>query len=335
MNRRYTSGASGTPPSLSDLASAGYPTNGSPGVTAATKPGAAWFHMITESLMEVLSAAGVTPDHTDTTKLLDAIIAMACGGSSVKGALCAPNAVSPTSKLDMAAREVVFLNPNPSVGRTLVVTGPTTKTVDVGSAGPVAGGRDQSSAFSAGSWVHFYWIAKTDGTYHGIASATGPSGGGPTLPSGYTMWAYAGTVRFSGSSALVRTYIRGSKAFFAERQSVLAAGSATVETAINLSSLVPSEALAWFGAYRMGITSDGSGVLSYLAELRVLSGYEWFKVQSAWTNAATGAPMVTGGGELTVPNIAQNAYYLITVVNGSAQNLSVDVLGYVVPNGGE
>lgn len=74
MDRTYESGAAGSPPSAPASPSSGYPTAGNPSLAVpATKPGPWWYHMIAEELMAVVLAAGLTPDHTDTNQLLDAL----------------------------------------------------------------------------------------------------------------------------------------------------------------------------------------------------------------------------------------------------------------------
>ena len=74
MDRVYESNAAASPPSPPATPSSGYPTAGDPanGIPA-TKPGDYWYHMITESLVRIIEAAGLTPDHTDLDQLLSAL----------------------------------------------------------------------------------------------------------------------------------------------------------------------------------------------------------------------------------------------------------------------
>jgi len=81
MDRYFESGASATPPSLATLASSGYATEGDPSsAIPATKPGAGWYHMITEEIRKVITDAGLTPDHTLTSQLSAAVSALATSG---------------------------------------------------------------------------------------------------------------------------------------------------------------------------------------------------------------------------------------------------------------
>ncbi len=81
MDRVYDTGVSATPTALPDAPETGYPIAGDPLTsTPATKPGAYWFYMITESIRRVLVAAGITPDHEDLDLLNGAIDAKITAG---------------------------------------------------------------------------------------------------------------------------------------------------------------------------------------------------------------------------------------------------------------
>lgn len=83
MDRAFSSGASGTPPSAPGSPSTGYATGGNPGTgTPATKPGAYWYHMVTEELRALIVAAGLTPDHTNTSQIAQAVQAMIAAGAA-------------------------------------------------------------------------------------------------------------------------------------------------------------------------------------------------------------------------------------------------------------
>jgi hypothetical protein len=71
----YESGAAGSPPSAPASPSNGYPTGGDPQTaTPATKPGAFWFYKIGESLRNIITTAGLTPDDGDLNLLQKAIV---------------------------------------------------------------------------------------------------------------------------------------------------------------------------------------------------------------------------------------------------------------------
>lgn len=82
MDRAFSSGSSASPPAAPASPSVGYPTSGNPGTgTPATKPGAYWYHMMTEEIRGVIAAAGLTPAQADVTQLLKAIQAFMQGQS--------------------------------------------------------------------------------------------------------------------------------------------------------------------------------------------------------------------------------------------------------------
>lgn len=73
MDRVWKSGAAVGAPAL-DNASVGFATAGNPGIgTPATKPGPHWFHMVTEEILSVITAAGISFDKTNVAQLLAAI----------------------------------------------------------------------------------------------------------------------------------------------------------------------------------------------------------------------------------------------------------------------
>ncbi|NDY41240.1 hypothetical protein G3N55_00045 [Dissulfurirhabdus thermomarina] len=74
MDRAWEKNAAASPPSPPSSPSIGYPTAGDPSSgTPATLPGAWWYHMVTESLREIVTSAGLTPDHTDVTLVRQAL----------------------------------------------------------------------------------------------------------------------------------------------------------------------------------------------------------------------------------------------------------------------
>lgn len=74
MDRAFESGAAGSAPSAPGSPSIGYPTGGNPGGgTQPTKPGPYWFHMITEELRAIVTAAGLTPAQSTIDQVLQAL----------------------------------------------------------------------------------------------------------------------------------------------------------------------------------------------------------------------------------------------------------------------
>ncbi|MDP2786595.1 MAG: phage tail protein [Pseudomonadota bacterium] len=100
MDRVFTSGAAASPPSAPAFPSTGYATAGSPvGGIPATTPGPWWYHMITEELRAVVSAAGLTPNHTNLTQLSAAIAALISGITPVGSVIYVAKSTAPTGYL--------------------------------------------------------------------------------------------------------------------------------------------------------------------------------------------------------------------------------------------
>jgi hypothetical protein len=253
---------------------------------------------------------------------------LSLGAYQVRGLLGGNNAGSPTTQFDLSADAIVLRNP--ATGGVAVSTNVATITDDVTVAGPVANGRDQAGAFGASSWIHFYFIWNNT-TLATIASATAPPTG-PTLPTGYTHWAYAASVFFNGSSQLVSVRVRGAWIEYQSRQSILSGGAGTSETAVGLTSVVPPNALRVRVNAQLTITASASASTGSLT-LRYLSGLDLY--QLAIAGIANGG-QISETAEVTFPNQAQNMYYLTAISGGaSAQSASLWALGYAVPNGSE
>lgn len=90
MDRVYESGAASKPPTAPQGAVPGFPTGGDPlAAIPATRPGAWWFHMITEELRAVVEASGIQASPAELDQLLRAIRKMflAVSGGTLSGSL--------------------------------------------------------------------------------------------------------------------------------------------------------------------------------------------------------------------------------------------------------
>lgn len=86
MKSTYYSGAAASAPAWPSSPSHGRATDGNLATAVpATTPGAAWFDMVTQELVAVVTAAGLTPDHTSSTQVRDAILALAGGAANTAG----------------------------------------------------------------------------------------------------------------------------------------------------------------------------------------------------------------------------------------------------------
>jgi hypothetical protein len=136
------------------------------------------------------------------------------GGWKISNLSAANDVSNISTQMDLNADWVTLYNP--SAG-TLITKGPaagggqvvSNLACNISSAGPVAGGRDQSAAFVATNTVWFYLISSSSGSsINCISSLTAPtalnSGGttGPVLPGGYTSYAPAFPIKLVGSATL-------------------------------------------------------------------------------------------------------------------------------------
>jgi hypothetical protein len=249
-------------------------------------------------------------------------------GSRVLGFSARNNAVTPATQFDMSAQEVVLRT---ATGTSVVRIATGTLTNNVATAGPVANGRDQAGAFSTNSFIYFYFIWNGT-TLATLASAAAPSVG-PTLPTGYTHWAFATTVRFSAGSALYDVYAYGSWVHYKTAAIVLAATNTAnaVETFLDVSSVVPAHAHK-FGFTSYGAVSSNGGAVSTQAYTRALTNQNLVQPFVCCNGGNT-----TGWGLSGIaPNLTQGLYYFfLNTTNISATQFNIDILGYQVPNGGE
>jgi hypothetical protein len=249
----------------------------------------------------------------------------------VIGCNCANNSSTPNTQFDLNADAIVLRN---SKNQTVTIWEPGAAiTNNISTAGPIANGRDQAGAFSNSSWVHFYWIWNGT-TLATISSATAPPTG-PTLPSGYTHWAYAGANRVDDSGNMRKIRIRGSSVFYEAVENALIGGSATIETALSLASFIPPNAMTAYLNIRVAMETNAGGSAETSPEIRYISNRSFFGL-SVRSNAADGD---RNASWLEIPNVSQQIFYLFTneidPLNISTRSLGVQVLGYTVPNGGE
>jgi hypothetical protein len=276
------------------------------------------------------TAIGATSTGTSLFTAADAVSARAVLGSvaysRVQGLIGNVNVSTPLTKYDISADAVVAKD---STGSCIVKVNTGALTNDFGLAGITANGRDQVSAFSASSWVHLYFIMKVDGTIATISSLTAPPTG-PTLPTGYTYWAYAGTLRWNSSSNIVAAYFRGNLVTYRQVIAVLTGGTATTETSINLSTVVPPNALNINLQGRV-LASDASGPTINVVEFRLATTLTYFNIEQDSQVLSVG-----NYNDLifSAPNISQNIFYLFTTKNGNTSSVSVSCHGFTIPNGG-
>lgn len=286
-------------------------------------------------VMKDVTAADVLDDGDFAGKVAQLKAALnASGGGryAVTGLRGKNNAGTPNTMFDLSA--VLAQVRNPTSGAISAIDASAGYTCDVGLSGPAANGRDRSAVFSASSFVHFYIISGSSGVAS-ISSAASPSDGGPAaLPAGYDSWAYAGAVRFDGSSHLVKTYFAGSTAYYGVAQNVLNIGLVAVgETVLDLSGQVPANALAALLALEATIVSPGAGHTgSSTLTLRIATGLDYFVHSSSADNSNE-----INTAQVAFPLVGQQLIYQQAATNSGVIAFSqlINVNGYRLPNGGE
>lgn len=270
----------------------------------------------------------MTPQRTK--QAIDALAgSVNVGTMQVIGADCKNNAATPDTQYDLDADIIVLRNVSNQIVTRFNPGAAITN--NVSTAGPAANGRDQAGAFSADSWIHFYWIWNGT-TLATLSSAVAPPTG-PTLPTGYTHWAYAGAVRFGAGSTLVKTRIKGSRAYYEARQQALNNGASAVEASVSVSSYVPPNALA-MTLLAQASSGQAAGVTDSSVSLRHTSGSIFAEMLLYMSN---GASDTEARDSITVemPNVGQQFYYDWTLPGTNTGSLDVWVIGYKLPNGGE
>ncbi len=237
----------------------------------------------------------------------------------VMGLIGNVNAATPLTKFDLSADAVVLRN---ATGGTVTRYATGTITNDLGLAGPIANGRDQAAAFTVSSWVYPYFIWN-DTTLASVSSASPPSTG-PTLPTGYTHWAFATGLYLDSSGNIVSVFVRGATAHRQAELSALAAGAATSETTVSLAAAMPP--IASRAKVRVRYANSNSASSSSMT-LRLSTGINWTLI--AGEQPETGKTTFNDM-ELEVPNVSQQMYYQNSATAASAD---ISALSYTVPNG--
>lgn len=252
------------------------------------------------------------------------------GVQQVIGLVGQNNSSTPNTQFDLDCDAVVLRSA--ANGATVRFDPGAALTCNIATAGPAANGRDQAGAFSNASWLHFYWIWNGS-TLATIASTVAPPTG-PTLPTGYTHWAYAGAVYLDGSGNLKRTRLRGAWAYYEAGQvtSLNATTPSTTEQTIGVSALVPPNALAMQLDAQVGLTSGAGGGANHIINFRAVSGSN----ARAMLCVGIVSNSVSANKDFELPNIGQQFFYQATNnANVGSEALTVNVCGYKLGNGGE
>lgn len=119
-------------------------------------------------------------------------------------------------------------------------------TLDISANG--AGGADVGT-ISPNTWVYIYAIAKTDGTSSILATTSGDGAtvyGGTNMPDGYSLSSLIGAFKTDDATHVPIFSQHGRTVYFPELN-VLSNGTQTEYSVVDMSSIIPKNALSWEG----------------------------------------------------------------------------------------
>lgn len=291
-----------------------------------------------------VTTAKIADANVTTVKIADASITMAKLATAIAQQLVGHQAprvlglkgqnesASPTTKFELSATAVVAYSP--ANGDSAFGWNISTLTNDTSVSGPAANGRDQSAAFGNSTWIHLYFIYNGT-TWATLSSLTAPPTG-PTLPSGYTYWAYAATIRKNASGNLKRHYIFNNKVYYDEDSAtnnrILNAGTATTFTSVDASSLIPPNTR--LGIFTLAVSASHASAGTALDMSLRPGGMTNSNVIAVYLTAQVTNVAVKNSMISTFPvSDTQTLDYKLTTTPGAGGGF-IEVVGYEVPNGG-
>lgn len=199
----------------------------------------------------------------------------AVSGSSVSRLTTINNAGTPTTKVDVAFGQACLVS---AVGApAFIASGTFTIDLTTGTVTPAANGMD-GNARPTSAWVYLYAISTGSGAA-GLGSPTSPIAGPPSLPAGYSFYAYLGAMRCDGSSNLLNSKQKGNRSQYSPQAAgnttlmpsiVSASAGIAVWTATSVVPFVPATAatiaMSVFSDLQiggaMGIAPNGNGAIA-------------------------------------------------------------------------
>lgn len=170
---------------------------------------------------------------------------VAIAGASVSGLSISNNAGTPNTKIDVTFGRACLVS---AVGAPIFVSsGSFTIDLTIGGVVSVPNGMDGEARPTSG-WVYLYAISTGSGSA-GLGTTTSPLTGPPSLPAGYSFYAYIGAMRCDGSATLLRTKQLGRNVQYVitaatntAAMPTMASGTAALWTAVVAGTFVPTTA---------------------------------------------------------------------------------------------
>ncbi len=197
-------------------------------------------------------------------------------------------------------------------------------TNNVGTAGPVANGRDVAAAFLYPGWVYFYAIYNP--VTGDIASLSSKEKTTPTLPSGYTFYRRLGSSYLNGSGNLITTTQYGNR--YSDTTFVLEDGDpddADTWQALDIRTAVPPTAKSVFGYF--GVTANT--VAEYgmaISSVNSIAGGIGVTIPIITVNASTDYQPV--GGTFFELNLPEE-YTLYWKASATGARYGVKIIGFI------
>lgn len=243
---------------------------------------------------------------------------------------CENDGAFPGTKMNCSVSALVAINS--SSGR-LRITAPGTLVCNIALAGPIPGGRDQAGAFGANQWVSIWAI--TNGTSTAcLASLSSDQISGPTLPSGYTHFAYLTSVRANAVGDFLNIVTRGRTVFYKSQETIQTVTSAGTTTPSTLSWIPPS-ATEFMVQIRALLSTNGSGAAAISTQVGGFDiSYSQFSGNVYVNGASQSSELST---TIPLPNVASQLALIVTnwsnPSNIASESISLKAIGYTIQNG--
>lgn len=226
--------------------------------------------------------------------------------ASARGLVVTNNGAVPSTKIDITANQLLSV----TTGGTPDFKTGVSVTIDLTTTG--ANGMDTGARPTSG-WVYAYLIS-TGSVVAGLASATSPTAGGPTMPGGYSYAFYAGAMYCDGSQNLLRSRQTGRTPQYRLVPSTNTAIPPTIDSGAKGSFSITSPTL-------VAVTVQGNGFVVPLT-----AGAITVAVSPVATNATASnvlvAPNTDWGGTNNGPNGSAGQVYPIFLSNGTTASVS-------------
>jgi hypothetical protein len=186
-----------------------------------------------------------------------------------------------------------------------------------------AGGLDTGTEAS-NTWYYIFAIAQPGGTASALLSLS-PTG--PTMPGGYTFKALVGAVRNNASGNFQAFTQKANSVYYNNHQNVLAAGTATTWTAVDVTAWVPSAAGMLMGNVQMSTTASGAGNIEATLNLGQVTSIARHSFRWKLTGMGNGSAIALPGGDFEMVNNG-NLYYDWDKVEAETYTAVINISGF-------